>query len=150
MFEEEGSFSFLTRLRVWWHFLHCPRCAAAAAALETAQSIMQAGFFPPAPALEEAVMDAIRREALDPGDVPAEITSPPETVSFRSWVIAGFIILLSLSSAFFGLDFAEVAEEGGSSFLIPVGLTVGMVVSVYGALFIGTHLKELSSRFGLH
>jgi hypothetical protein len=150
VFEGDRSFSPLARFRVWRHLLHCPRCAAAAAALETAQTIMQTDFFPPAPAVEEAVMEVIRREALDPGDVPVEIAGPPEAVSFRSWVIAGLIILVSLGSAFFGLDFAEVAEEGGSSFLIPVGLTVGMVVSVYGALLIGTHLKELSSRFGLH
>jgi hypothetical protein len=111
--------------------------------------MMQTGFFPPAPAMEEAVMEVIRREALDPGDVPMEIADPPEAVSFRSWVIAGLIILISLSSAFIGLDFAEVAEKGGSSFLIPVGLTVGLAVSIYGALLIGTHLKELSGRFGL-
>jgi hypothetical protein len=150
VFEEDRFFSPLIRLRVWWHLLHCPRCAASAAALEAAQTLMQTSFFPPAPAVENAVMEVIRREALDPDDVPMEIADPPEAVSFRSWIIAGFIILISLSSTFFGLDFANVTEEEGSSFLISVGLTVGMAVSIYGALFIGTHLKELSGRFGLH
>jgi hypothetical protein len=150
MFGEDGSFSPLTRLGVRWHLQRCPHCAESAAALEAARTLMQTGFFPPAPAVEEAVMEVIRREALDPGDVPMEIADPPEAVSFRSWIIAGLIILISLGSAFFGLDFATVAKEGGSSFLISVGLTIGMVVSVYGALLIGTHLKELSARFGLH
>jgi hypothetical protein len=35
------------------------------------------------------------------------------------------------------------------SFLLPVGITVGIVLTSYGALFIGGHLKELSERFRL-
>jgi hypothetical protein len=74
----------------------------------------------------------------------------PQGVSFRSWVIAGLIILVSLSSSFFNLDFVETVASYGSSFLLPVGLTIGIVVTGYGALFIGSHLKELSTRFRLH
>ena len=111
---------------------------------------MAGGFFPPAPEAADAVMELIRREeVLAPGFVPEEAEGPV-ALSFRVWVIAGLIILISLASAFFGLDFAKVAAEGGTVFLLSVGITVGMVVSVYGALLIGAHLKELSSRFGLH
>ena len=70
--------------------------------------------------------------------------------SLRIWVITGFFVLLSLSSSFFGVDFVKIANAEGLSFLLPVGLTVGMVLTCYGALFIGSHLKELSARFGLH
>jgi hypothetical protein len=35
------------------------------------------------------------------------------------------------------------------SYLLPVGITIGIVLTSYGALFIGSHLKELSERFGL-
>jgi hypothetical protein len=47
------------------------------------------------------------------------------------------------------MDFEKVAHRQGSSFLIPVGITIGVVVTGYGALFIASHLKELSERFGL-
>jgi hypothetical protein len=47
------------------------------------------------------------------------------------------------------MDFGTVADHWGSSFLLPIGITVGAVVSAYGALFIGSHLKELSHRFNL-
>jgi hypothetical protein len=43
-----------------------------------------------------------------------------------------------------------VADHWGSSFLLPIGITIGAIVSAYGALFSGSHLKELSSRFNLH
>jgi hypothetical protein len=65
-------------------------------------------------------------------------------------VIIGFIILISLSTAFFGMDFIHIAAFAGSSFLLPVGLTFGGILTGYGAIFIGSHLKELSAWFRLH
>jgi hypothetical protein len=48
------------------------------------------------------------------------------------------------------MDFINIADTQGSSFLLPVGITIGAVVTGYGAFFIGSHLKELSSRFRIH
>jgi len=82
-----------------------------------------------------------------------EVTEPTETVSTglstRGWVIAGIVILLSLISAFFGYDFHRVTKAAGISLLLPVGIIIGVFLTGYGALFIGSHLKELSKRFGL-
>jgi hypothetical protein len=47
------------------------------------------------------------------------------------------------------MNFVAIANSEGSSFLLPVGITIGIVLTCYGALFIGSHLKELSSRFRL-
>jgi hypothetical protein len=33
--------------------------------------------------------------------------------------------------------------------MIPIGITIGIMLTGYGALFIGSHLKEFSERFGL-
>jgi len=30
-----------------------------------------------------------------------------------------------------------------------MGITIGIILTTYGALFIGSHLKQLSERFGL-
>jgi hypothetical protein len=60
------------------------------------------------------------------------------------------IIILSLSSAFIGMNARQIAPGDWTAFLLPLGLTVGIFVSGYGALFIGTHLKELSDWFRLH
>ena len=73
----------------------------------------------------------------------------PSGFSFRVWVIIGVFVLFSLSSSFFGMNFVEIANAEGLSFLLPVGLTIGIVVTCYGAFFIGSHLEELSSRFKL-
>jgi hypothetical protein len=59
------------------------------------------------------------------------------------------VMLVSFATAFFGLDFNEVALTAGLSFMIPIGITIGIVLTCYGALFIGSHLKEFIERFDL-
>ena len=135
--------SLLLRARITLHLLFCPRCAGELKRWGEARRIMKAGFFPPSPGLEDAVMERVFAEAAE------DVGEPSPGVSFPSWVITGFIVLISLSTSFFGMDFIDVAAAQGSSFLIPLGLTVGCVLTGYGALFIGSHLKELSERFGL-
>jgi hypothetical protein len=91
--------------------------------------------FPPPPAeLEERIMRSVNAEE-QPGEYP-EVAG----VSFRSWVVTGFIVLFSLSSSFFW--------EGAPP--LHIGITVGAVVTAYGAIFIGSHLKELTERFNIH
>ena len=83
-------------------------------------------------------------------EIEAEETyAVPGGISTRAWVISGFIIFISLATAFFSFDFQNIASETGISFLLPVGIIVGIILTTYGALFIGSHLKELSERFGL-
>jgi len=100
-------------------------------------------FFPPSPDFAEPIMERLYEETC------MEETDAPTGFSLKGWVIIGFFVLLSLSSSFFSMNFTEIANAEGSSFLLPVGLTIGIVLTGYGALFIGSHLKELSSRFRL-
>jgi hypothetical protein len=129
------------------HSFFCPECAQEIERLEVSRDILRNDFFSPSPDFEDRVMARIS------GEIPGTDEFFQESaagVSFRSWVIAGLVMLVSLSTSFFGMDFIRVARSLGSSFLLPVGLTIGVVLTVYGALFIGSHLKELSDRFGLH
>jgi hypothetical protein len=143
-FTGDRPFSLWERLEIGIHIFHCARCAREIENLEKAREFMRSDFFPPAPSLEENIMEQIYREE------PLVFAEAPAGVSFRSWVITGLIVLISLASVFLGLDFEKVASAEGSSFLLPLGLTIGVVVTGYGALFIGSHLKELSERFRLH
>jgi hypothetical protein len=112
--------------------------------LRQTEALMKTDFFPPAPGFEDLIMERVYQESAmeETGDAPAGF-------SLRGWVFIGFFVLLSLSSAFFGMDFAEIASSEGLSFLLPVSITIGVMLTVYGAMFIGSHLKALSDRFGL-
>jgi hypothetical protein len=143
----EEALPVSVHLRIWVHLLFCPCCAGELKMLETAREIMRTGFLPPSPDFTESLMTLIEDET---GEEAEGFETLPQGFSTRSWVITGIIILVSLASSFFGMDFIQVASSQGDSFLFPLGLTIGLVLSCYGALFIGSHLKELSVRFKLH
>jgi len=139
-----GTMPFLNQIQVWAHSLFCPVCAEKIEHYEAAKIIMKEDFFPSTPpSLEETIMARIDAEQAD------EAHDTIGGFSTQSWVIAGFVILISLATAFFGIAFQSLALESGMSFMLPIGITIGIVLTTYGAFFIGSHLKELSERFGL-
>ena len=142
--EKDSSLPVFTQMRMWFHFLLCPRCSGELKTLRRIEGIIRTDFFPTPPDFEDLIMERLYTEAG-----MEEKTGASAGFSFRLWVIIGFFMLLSLSSSFFGMNFVEIADIEGLSFLLPVGLTIGMVVTCYGAVFIGSHLKELSTRFRL-
>jgi hypothetical protein len=141
------------RLRAGLHLLLCPDCAQEIERFEVTRDILYNDFLPLSPDFEDSIMARIVAEeeiaAFDGEEMPANTLAIPGGISTRGWVIAGLITLVSLGTVFFGLDFEKVAHAAGMSFLLPVGITIGIVLTAYGALFIGSHLKELSERFGL-
>jgi hypothetical protein len=153
----EESMPLLLQARIALHLFFCPDCTQEAERFEVTRNILKHDFFPPAPDVQEPVMLQIMRGAIEPAALAEdeesgaleEFPASVEGVSFRGWVITGIIVLFSLSSSFFGGNFGRLAALGGMSFLLPVGITIGAVLTCYGAIFIGSHLKELSERFGL-
>jgi hypothetical protein len=147
----DEQLSLFIRVRIFLHLLFCHECAKKAKNFEAIRELMRTDFFPPSPELEEAIMAKLPEgEAEDATEFPGVVSGVPGGVSTLGWVIIGFFILISLATSFFGSGFIKVANAEGSSFLLPVGLTIGAVLTAYGVLFIGSHLKELSARFRLH
>ncbi|MDR1862470.1 MAG: peptidoglycan-binding protein [Treponema sp.] len=145
----DEDISPFVQIRIFLHLLFCHDCAEKAKNFEVFRNIMKTDFFPPSPELVETIMVKLPEgEDEEAAEFPA--MAVPGGVSTLGWVIIGFFILISLATSFFGLVFAKVADAEGSSFLLPVGLTIGAVLTGYGVLFIGSHLKELSARFRLH
>jgi len=141
---DPDAMPLVTRIRIGLHLLVCPDCAQEVERFEVCRDILHSEFLPPAPDLEDAVMAMISAEENE-----AEEADIPGGFSTRGWIIAGLVMLVSLATAFFGLDFNRVALAAGMSFMIPVGITIGITLTCYGALFVGSHLKEFTERFGL-
>ena len=145
-YEEDDSLPLGKRLSLALHIIFCGNCAVRLGNYQKARSLLQTSFFPPSPDFSDSIMDRIYRETLDE---EAEEYLEAGGFSTRGWIIAGIVLLLSLATAFFGQDFTSIAMDQGSSFLLPLGIITGIVISGYGALFIGSHLKEFSERFKL-
>ncbi|QQO09422.1 peptidoglycan-binding protein [Breznakiella homolactica] len=136
--------SLLQYIRIQIHLFLCPQCAEEVNRYESARELLATEALPEVPDLSDMIMAEVFR------DEPEEYLEEQRGFSFRSWIIAGCVILISLVSAFFGLDFQELSANASPSFMLAIGLTIGIIISVYGALFIGTHVKRLSERFRLH
>jgi len=147
VYEESDSMPLFNQIRVWLHTIFCPNCAQEIERYHVSRSILQNEFFPITPGFEESIMAKI--DTLEDQQEAKDGYAVPGGLSTRGWIIAGLIIFISLATAFFGFDFRNLTDESGISFLLPMGITIGIVLTTYGALFIGSHLKELSERFGL-
>jgi len=142
----DNSTPLINQLQAWFHTLYCSVCAGKIERFETVKNILHNDFFPYSPGLEDSIMAKIAAEE----ELKAKETyAVPGGLSTRSWIIAGIIIIVSLATSFFGFDFQKIASESGISFLLPMGIIIGIILTTYCALFIGSHLKELSERFGL-
>ena len=137
----------LAQLQLAIHLFFCQDCAKQSEVLEASNEILCNDFFPPSPNLENSIMSKISAEESNVINTQ-EIKTHGE-LSTRGWAIAGIIILVSLVSLFFGLEYNNLANSTGVSFLLPLGITIGVILTSYGAFFIGSNLKELSKRFGL-
>ncbi|AEF83885.1 hypothetical protein TREPR_3423 [Treponema primitia ZAS-2] len=148
VYEADGGENppLVTQLRMQIHFFFCPRCSREFEKLQIARGLLGESFFPPSPSLEDAIMAQLAQIE----EVPEEEYYGVAGVSFRSWVITGLVILLTLSTVFLGMDFLKPSYDWQSSLLLPVGITIGAIVTAYGAIFIGSHLKELTDRFNMH
>jgi hypothetical protein len=143
----DNAFSLINRLEIALYIVFSSRYTAKYIRLEAARDILRSDFFPPLPdaGIEDSIMDLISMETVE--ELPDTRNSCE--VSFRGWVITGLIVLVSLATSLFGTDFVRTIPDFALAFLLPVGITIGIIVTVYGALFIGSHLEELSDRFGI-
>ncbi|MDR1363215.1 MAG: hypothetical protein LBJ35_04115 [Spirochaetaceae bacterium] len=143
LYYNEAGFSFVKRVLIYFHSLHCPRCAAHRRALRVASDCMKDDFFPSAGNIAENIMSLIQAGDFTDDEVKRE------SMPFRAWIITGFAILVSLSSAYLGIDYLMPTSTHTVYFMLPLGITIGAVITAFAAIFIGCHITELSKWLGL-
>ena len=144
MSDKTGFLPILTQIQLETHLLFCNDCAERTRNFRRLEEIMKSDFLPPSPHFEDLLMERLYEE----GEME-EKTAAPAGFSLLCWILIGFFVLLSLSTSFFGMNFGQIAASEGLSFLLPVGITIGVALTGYGAFFIGSHLKQLSELFRL-
>jgi len=151
VYEADPPFPLGKRLNLAFHIIFCGHCALHLDNYAKTRSLLQANFFPSSPDFSNSIMNSIYQETDESAfdEEAEEHFFGTGGFSVRGWIFAGIILLLSLTTVFFGQDFTSIALDEGSSFLLPLGIITGVVITGYGALFIGSHLKEFSERFKL-
>lgn len=117
------------------HARGCRSCAGESAALRAAVGLYRL------PDLAGSGDIAPRVTALLPF-MPA----PRRTVSMRDWIITGFVIISSVALVPLLADFRALKAVYGPGFTVPVFVSLGSLVTLYGGLFIMSHLDDFSRR----
>lgn len=65
-------------------------------------------------------------------------------ISIVRWVTVGLIILLSMFLIPFNTPLSWARDQFGGTLEIPLSIIMGLAITVYAIVFIGTHTKELS------
>lgn len=120
------------------HLMSCPSCREEFERSEAAIASYRRAFGAEASPsggsddLEERIMAAVR--LLPP---------PKRSGGLRNWILVGLVIALSMALIPFGDDFNAIKALFGTSYTLPLMLVLGIVITLYGAVFIGTHMAEL-------
>lgn len=117
------------------HLARCPRCSAR---VELRRRALELYRIPgPEPDLASRVLAVL-----------PFLPRPHRTVSLRNWVLSGLALSASVVLVPAQRVFSLVIEEYGNRWMLPFVLVFGLSLSVFGALFIGTHMDELSGLVG--
>jgi hypothetical protein len=113
------------------HLARCPRCSAR---VELRRRALELYRLPgPEPDMASRVLAAL-----------PFLPRPHRTVSLRDWILSGLALSASVVLVPAQKVFSLVIEEYGNRWMLPFVLVFGLAVSVFGALFIATHMDELS------
>lgn len=64
-------------------------------------------------------------------------------VSYFKWISVGVVIVASRFLVSFSDTYIWLNQEFGGNYELPLNIVLGSVISVYSALFIGSHLKDM-------
>ncbi|MDX9957420.1 MAG: hypothetical protein RBT68_03165 [Spirochaetia bacterium] len=121
--------------------LHTEACPACARAAERVQAALVAYRLP----------DLVSSVDLVPRvrDLIPFLPAPRRVVSMRNWLLAGFLLLLSLGGLPLTGGYRALSSQYGMGFSLPLMLVLSGALTIYIGLFALSHLDELATRFKL-
>lgn len=123
------------------HIDECEGCRRQVTMMQSVfRALEQTGLAETPTGTTDAVMAAVRS-----GGVAAE-----EPLSVAKWLATGVIIFASIVLVSFSNSHSWLSQMFGVSLELPLSLILGAAITIYGSLFIGTHVDKVAGFFGLH
>ncbi len=119
------------------HMARCPGCRGIAGRERTALDLYRA----PAVGLERDFVRSVM-------EVLPFLPRPRREVGLREWGFVGFALVASAVVAASSMEVGAAESAYGVSYILPLGLVFGVAVTIYGLVFIASHLEDLSRTFG--
>lgn len=120
------------------HLARCPRCSARVQMRERALELYR---LPGA----EGRIDLLDRVM----SVLPFLPRPHRAVSLRNWILTGLLLAGSIVIVPAQGVFSGVIDAYGPQWMVPFVLVFGFSMAIFGALFIRTHMDELTALLRL-
>lgn len=135
--DNRDSLPFLVRAHMW----RCRKCKEEIDALQQSYiSLLDAAPYELSRDLSGPIFDKIANQC----------PSYRREMSYARWLVAGFILIASRFAVTFSDTLVELQGYYGGRLDIPLNIVLGLVMSIYAALFIGTHIEELKKLVRLY
>ncbi len=120
------------------HMLMCPGCRKEVQFIEK-QLVSLEGDFPYIMEHDAAdtVMQLVRMSSVQ----------YRKEVSSFNWILSGFIIFSGILLLPFNKSLSWLNDYYGGQLLFPLHVVMGILISIYAVLYVGTHLEELKASF---
>lgn len=123
-------------LRVRIHMLFCPACRHEVQYMEE-KLVNFEGTFPFS--MEHDASDAIMQMVrMSPVQYRREVSS------FK-WLFSGFIIFASIMLLPFSKSLSWLNDYFGRQLMLPLHIVMGIAITIYAVLYVGTHLEQLKA-----
>ncbi len=137
-------------LAITLHLLVCRSCRTAVRRMTLAEDMLSAGLRPEERGGSDELINQSLAGILASGLAYPRLYPREYPVSMKKWVVAGICLLSSF--VFIPLSSAGLWSRNvlGPAFVIPLYLLIGIAVTAYCGLFIGTNIDFFVKKFGLH
>ncbi len=132
--------NFLTLpLRMRWHILWCENCKEEISLLQDRLvEIRKSQPFVMKEDMTEVIMNSIY----------ANTYVLSNNISSTKWVTVGTLIFLSIIGITFSDSIIWLKSHFGVSFEVPLSIVMGLAITIYVSLYIGTHIEETRKFIG--
>ena len=127
--EDSGYIPFFVR----WHMIFCRSCKDEIRAM---QNVFKSAQIPSIIEIPKDMSGRIMNRIMDSNIVFER------NISFSKWLFVGIVIFSSIFLISYSDSFAWLKQHFGSGLEIPLNVVLGLVITLYGASFIGTHIDE--------
>jgi len=123
------------------HLASCPRCSEEARRLVAAFSFLaEEGRRKPDRDLTDGIMAALYMDSI--GKAP-KVEKEDVEAPLRTWLWSGAVIMVGMLLIPFSTILPELSGRYGSSLDITLHLILGLVITLYGTIFIASHMGLL-------
>jgi len=137
MLDKQEPIPFLVKL----HLLFCDNCKSQEKKIEEVHKLLKEEILCSPIDFTDSVLQALEFEPQKPA---------PGHQPMRNWLIPGLLIILWLVLAPIMPVNEWFVANFGFALLLPLSITLGTLISIYGGLFVASHMDKINDFFNLH